>query len=109
MHNLLENSWKYTSNRTDARIEAGVLKQGKERVYYTRDNGIGFDMKYYDKLFEPFQRLHHDNQYSGNGIGLATAQRIIQRHGGRVWAESRPRNMTTFYFTLGEVEDNVNA
>lgn len=109
MQNLLENSWKYTGDRTDTRIEAGVLKHGKERTYFIKDNGIGFDMNYYDKLFEPFQRLHNDKQYPGTGNGLATAQRIIHRHGGRIWAESGPGKDTVFYFTLGESEENANA
>lgn len=109
IRNLLENSWKYTDDNTDIRIEAGYFCQNGENVYFIKDNGIGFDMNFYDKLFEPFQRLHTDKQYSGNGIGLATAKRIIHRHGGKIWAESEIGKGTTFYFTFGKTEDKAHG
>ncbi|MHB1483780.1 MAG: sensor histidine kinase, partial [Saccharofermentanales bacterium] len=105
IQNLMENSWKYASDYADTIIEAGYMKEKDRTVYFIKDNGIGFDMNFYDKLFEPFQRLHTDKQYSGNGIGLATAERIINRHGGRIWAESEIGRGTTFYFTLGRFEE----
>jgi PAS domain S-box-containing protein len=100
LRNLLENSWKYTGQRLNAKIEVGMISQIEKEVYYIKDNGIGFDMKYYDKLFQPFQRLTTDKAYSGTGIGLATAQRVIRRHGGKIWAESEVGKGTTFYFTI---------
>jgi PAS domain S-box-containing protein len=100
MQNLLENAWKYTGKSPLARIELGSLNQEGERVYYVRDNGIGFDMKYQDKLFQPFHRLHTSKEYPGTGIGLANVQRVIHKHNGRIWAESEVDKGTTFYFTL---------
>ncbi len=100
LENLLGNAWKFTRRRTQARIEFGVRQQDNRPVYFVRDNGVGFDMAYVDKLFRPFQRLHSVDEFDGNGIGLATTQRIIFRHGGRVWAESQLGRGTTFYFTL---------
>jgi light-regulated signal transduction histidine kinase (bacteriophytochrome) len=96
---LLQNAWKFTRGRQPARIELGV-QPGTPPVYYVRDNGIGFDMRYAGKLFGPFQRLCSQQQFEGAGIGLATARRIIQRHGGRIWAEAAPDRGATFYFTL---------
>ena len=101
LRNLLENAWKYSSKCSHTRIEFGCLNQKGEQIYFVRDNGVGFDMKYSDKLFQPFHRLHNDKDYPGTGIGLATVQRIIHRHNGRIWAESEVGKGSTFYFTLG--------
>jgi PAS domain S-box-containing protein len=100
LNNLLENAWKYTSKCSTTRIEFGINEEKGEKVYFIKDNGIGFDMQYKDKLFQPFQRLHTGNEYPGTGIGLATVQRVIKRHNGRIWAESEISTGTTFYFTL---------
>lgn len=99
MENLLGNAWKYTASKALTRLEFGVL-QGDERVFFVRDNGTGFDMAKAGRLFEPFQRLHDETQFKGFGIGLATVQRIIQRHDGRIWANAAPGQGATFYFTL---------
>ena len=96
--NLLSNALKYTRMRATQRVEAGY-DTGKH-AYFVRDNGIGFDMRYADKLFKVFERLHNDPAFEGNGAGLAIAARIVQRHGGRIWAEARPDEGATFYFTL---------
>ncbi len=98
--NLMENAWKYTVNSNPAEIGVGkTQKQGKP-VYYVRDNGLGFNMDYADKLFQPFQRLHNSLEFAGNGIGLTTVDRIVRRHGGTVWAESHPGEGAVFYFSL---------
>lgn len=96
---LLQNAWKFTRGRELARIEVG-MQPATPPVYFVRDNGVGFDMRYADKLFRPFQRLHSEREFEGAGIGLATAQRIVQRHGGRIWAEAAPDRGASFYFTL---------
>jgi len=97
---LLQNAWKFTRNREPARIEVGAQAATTPRVYFVRDNGVGFDMRYAEKLFNPFQRLHSERDFEGAGIGLATAQRIVRRHGGRIWVEAAPDVGATFYFTL---------
>lgn len=101
LENLLENAWKFTSLRATARIEFGVAEQdGHQEVWYVKDNGVGFDMAYAGELFGAFQRLHPETEFPGTGIGLATVQRIIHRHGGRTWAEAIPDQGATFFFTL---------
>jgi PAS domain S-box-containing protein len=100
LENLLANSWKFTSLRDDAQIEMGWTQNNGKSAYFVRDNGVGFDTAHASKLFGPFQRLHAMNEFPGTGIGLATVQRIIQRHGGRIWAEAALDRGATFYFTL---------
>jgi light-regulated signal transduction histidine kinase (bacteriophytochrome) len=98
--NLFENAWKFTSNRPSARIEFGRTTANGRSAFFVRDNGAGFDPVYATKLFGAFQRLHTASEFPGTGIGLATVQRAVQRHGGMVWADSRPDRGATFYFTL---------
>ena len=102
LRNLLGNAWKFSAKRDQARIEFGVTQQEGDTVFFVRDNGAGFDMAYADKLFAPFQRLHGTAEFPGTGIGLATVRRIIQRHGGRVWAQATVDQGATFYFTFGK-------
>jgi light-regulated signal transduction histidine kinase (bacteriophytochrome) len=98
LENLLGNAWKFTRNTADARISVGV----EDATFFVRDNGAGFDMMYVEKLFTPFQRLHTASEFEGEGIGLATAQRIVEHHRGRIWAQSEPARGAVFFFTLGK-------
>jgi PAS domain S-box-containing protein len=100
LSNLIGNAWKYSRKTPDAYIEFGVMEKSGEKIYYVKDNGAGFDMKYAEKLFVPFQRLHSDKQFPGTGIGLAIVNRVIQKHDGLIWGESEPEKGATFYFTL---------
>ncbi len=101
MMNLFSNAVKFTSQRESALIEFGKTQKKEEVEYFIRDNGAGFDMKYSGSLFGPFQRLHQESEFSGTGIGLAIVQRVIARHGGRVWADAHVDHGATFWFTLG--------
>ena len=98
--NLLENAWKFTGRRKRPAIEVGPVQNTTQPTYYVRDNGAGFDPAYASRLFAAFQRLHADREFPGTGIGLAIVHRVISRHGGKVWADSRPEHGATFYFSL---------
>lgn len=100
LQNLFENAWKFTATRANARIEFGVLNEAAPVTYFVRDNGVGFDMAHAGKLFGIFQRLHSMDEFPGTGVGLAIVQRIVERHGGRLWADARPGGGATFFFTL---------
>ena len=100
LDNLIGNAWKYASKNDQAKIEFGITEENGRKAYFVRDDGAGFDMAHADKLFGAFQRLHGANEFEGTGIGLATVQRIVHRHGGRVWAESTVGEGATFYFIL---------
>jgi len=123
LENLLGNAWKYTSKHSNARIEFGVMPGAEclertsvdsavepdDRVYYIRDDGAGFDMKLADELFKAFRRLHSEGEFEGSGIGLATVQRIVHCHGGRIWAEAAPEQGASFYFTLGKPDTEIES
>jgi light-regulated signal transduction histidine kinase (bacteriophytochrome) len=102
LSNLLGNAWKFTSRTENARIEFGSIQREGKNMYYVRDNGAGFDPQYMKKMFLPFQRLHSEQEFEGTGIGLTIIERIIHRHGGRVWAEGEKGKGATIYFTLGQ-------
>jgi light-regulated signal transduction histidine kinase (bacteriophytochrome) len=104
MSNLIGNAWKYSARSEQACIEFGIMTSSHVPVYFVRDNGAGFDMNQVGKLFQVFTRLHDHSEFSGSGIGLVTAQRIITRHAGRIWAEGAVGCGATFYFTLAPAE-----
>jgi PAS domain S-box-containing protein len=104
LENLIGNAWKFTSKRPDAYIEVGAVDEPGGRIFFVRDNGAGFDMNFSEKLFGAFQRLHSVDEFPGTGVGLATVQRIIRRHGGNIWADSAPGKGSTFFFTVGTIQ-----
>ena len=101
LQNLLGNAFKFTGKEKNAVIEFGKKSIDKKEIFFIKDNGDGFDMKYYDKIYIAFQRLHHEEDFPGTGIGLAIVQRIINKHGGKIWAESEMGKGSVFYFRLG--------
>lgn len=109
LENLVRNAWKYTSQHAAAKIEFGVHRKNGTTVYFVRDDGVGFDPRSAERLFQPFQRLHSAEEFPGNGVGLATVQRIARRHGGDVWAESQVEKGATFYFYLGKEKTDSSA
>jgi light-regulated signal transduction histidine kinase (bacteriophytochrome) len=102
LENLIDNAWKFTSRKGSAEITVDQIEKEDRKVFYVKDNGVGLNMQYANKLFGPFQRLHSVDDFPGTGVGLATVHRIVQRHGGQIWVESEPNKGTTFYFTLEE-------
>jgi PAS domain S-box-containing protein len=109
LDNLIGNAWKFTSKRPDAFIEFGAANADGGRFFFVRDNGAGFDMRYADRLFTPFQRLHPADEFDGTGVGLAIVRRIINRHGGRIWAEGETGRGSSFYFTIGNIQSGGTA
>jgi light-regulated signal transduction histidine kinase (bacteriophytochrome) len=109
LDNLVGNAWKFTRKRERARIEFGTTTTGRQPIYFVRDNGAGFDMSYSEKLFGAFQRLHAAHDFEGTGIGLATVQRVINRHRGRVWANGKVNQGATFFFTLFEHDRGADS
>jgi len=109
LENLLGNAWKYTSRHATARIEFGRTTTDGETAYFVRDDGAGFDPTQADKLFRPFQRLHTTEEFEGAGVGLATAQRVVRRHGGQIWADAAPEQGATFFFTLSAAAEDTTA
>jgi len=109
MENLIGNAWKFTRTRAFAEIEVGARFDYGRPVFYVRDNGVGFDMRLRERLFMPFQRLHSASEYPGTGVGLATVQRIVARHGGAIWAESKPGEGACFSFSLAPLDASDGA
>jgi signal transduction histidine kinase/FixJ family two-component response regulator len=105
--NLISNALKFTSGKSPGRIQIGSAREGAEQIYFVKDNGVGFDMRYAERLFGVFQRLHSQNEFEGTGIGLSIVHRIVRRHGGRTWAESQPQQGATFYFSLPTRDEAV--
>jgi light-regulated signal transduction histidine kinase (bacteriophytochrome) len=102
MQNLLENAWKFTAKTAQAVIRVGRTEQDGQTAWFVADNGVGFDMAYADRLFGAFQRLHHESEFAGTGIGLAIVHRIVRRHEGRIWATAQPGRGASFYISLRE-------
>jgi len=100
LENLIENAWKFTSKEPEALIEFGAVEREGRPVYYVKDNGVGFDGTYAERIFDPFRRLHGEDEFGGTGVGLATVARIVRRHGGSLWAEGEVGRGATFFFTL---------
>ena len=107
LHNLVENAYKYSKKDSALVVEVKEMRSRQGAIFAVKDNGIGFDMEYAARIFEPFQRLHRDSDYPGTGIGLANVKRIIERHDGRIWVESKAGVGTTFYFTIGEMKKHL--
>jgi predicted ATPase/signal transduction histidine kinase/tRNA A-37 threonylcarbamoyl transferase component Bud32 len=109
LENLVGNAWKYSETTDSAHIEFGAKQDGEITVFFLKDNGAGFDMAYAKKLFQPFQRLHKSEEFEGTGIGLATVQRVVQRHGGRIWADAKVGRGATFFFTLAQSHKDLTS